>query len=292
MTTDPTFKVAISRYALDHKILPGDPFWHDFNGSFSNSEVTAYDLAGAIWNGHPLTTWHKDHWRSTANFVTGQHLGLDFDTEDERSTLATLTADKFIARHGAMCYTTPSHTDDKPKARAIFLLDTPIMQASNYALAAAALLWYYSAADRQCKDPARFFYGSKGCDFEMIDHVLPLETVKHMIQQYKETGQAARHKQMATWAGHTEQAEVADALRRIPAWSIEYDEWVGVLMALHREYGDAGLPLAVQWGDGADGEIERKWKSFNGKGNLTGAVGLGSVFLLAQRFGWTRNKTN
>ncbi len=191
MTTDPTFKVAISRYALDRKIPPGDPFWHDFNGSFSNSEVTAYDLAGAIWNGHPLTTWHKDHWRSTANFVTGQHLGLDFDTEDERSTLATLTADKFIAKHGAMCYTTPSHTDDKPKARAIFLLDTPIMQASNYALAAAALLWYYSAADRQCKDPARFFYGSKGCDFEMIDRVLPLETVKHMIQQYKETGRKA-----------------------------------------------------------------------------------------------------
>jgi hypothetical protein len=53
------------------------------------------------------------------------------------------------------------------------------------------MLWYYSAADRQCKDPARFFYGSKGCDFEMIDHVLPLETVKHMIQQYKETGRKA-----------------------------------------------------------------------------------------------------
>jgi len=94
---------------------------------------------------------------------------------------------------------------------------------------------------------------------------------------------------MATWGGHTEQAEVADALRRIPAWSIDYDEWVAVLMALHREYGDAGLPLAVQWGDGADGEVQRKWRSFKPSGNTTGAVGLGSVFLLAQRFGgWQR----
>ena len=53
--TDPTFKVAISRFALDKKIPPGDPFWHDFNGSFDQREITAYDLAGAIWNGHPLT---------------------------------------------------------------------------------------------------------------------------------------------------------------------------------------------------------------------------------------------
>lgn len=292
MTTDPTFKVAISRYALDRKIPPGDPFWHDFNGSFSNSEVTAYDLAGAIWNGHPLTTWHKDHWRSTANFVTGQHLGLDFDTEDERSTLATLTADKFIAKHGAMCYTTPSHTADKPRARVVFLLDTPIMQAQNYTIAAAALLWLFGTADRACKDPARFWYGSKSCDFEMLDHVLPLETVKHLITQYQQTGQREKRRVMTTWAGHTEQAEVADALRKIPAWSIDYDEWVGVLMALHREYGDAGLSLAVQWADGTDGEVERKWRSFKPTGNTTGAVGLGSVFLLAQRFGWTRNKTN
>ena len=93
---------------------------------------------------------------------------------------------------------------------------------------------------------------------------------------------------MSTWAGQTDQAEVADALRKIPAWSIDYDEWVSVLMALHREYGDAGLSLAVQWADGADGEVARKWKSFNGKGNLTGAIGLGSVFLLAQRFGWKK----
>ena len=292
MTTDPTFKVAISRYALDRKILPGDPFWHDLTGSYDNRTVTSYDLAGAIWNGHPFATWHRNHWRDASNYEAGQHIALDFDTEDHRSTLPELTADKFIAKHGAMIYTTMSHTPEAPRARAVFLLDTPILQPANYVLASQALLWLFGTADRQCKDACRGWYGSKSCDFEMLDRVLPIETVKHLIAQYQQTGQREKRRVMTQWAGQTDQAEVADALRRIPAWSIEYDEWVGVLMALHREYGDAGLPLAVQWGDGADGEIERKWKSFNGKGNLTGAVGLGSVFLLAQRFGWTRNKTN
>lgn len=285
---EPSYKIAISRYALDRKIPPGDPFWSKFNGSFENLSVTPYDLARRIYDGHPLTTWHRNNWRATANYETGQHLGLDFDTEDERSTLSVLTADKFISKYGALLYTTPSHTTDKPKARALFLLDTPIYQARNYALAAAALLWYYSTADRQCKDPCRFFYGSKGCEIECLDHVLPIETVKHMIQRYQETGERERHKHMTAWTGQTDQVEVAAALRKIPPWSIDYDEWVAVLMALHREYGDAGLPLAEAWADGAEGEVSRKWKSFHDKGNLTGVVGLGSVFLLAQRFGWKK----
>jgi len=59
-------------------------------------------------------------------------------------------------------------------------------------------------------------------------------------------------------------------------------------MALHREYGEAGLSLAEQWADGRDGEVSRKWRSFKPSGNTTGAVGLGTVFALAQRFGWAR----
>jgi putative DNA primase/helicase len=114
--------------------------------------------------------------------------------------------------------------------------------------------------------------------------------VKHLIQQYQETGQRERRRQTRTWEHTTEQAEVADALRRIPAWGIAYDEWVSVLMALHREYGDAGFGLAEAWADGAPNEVERKWKSFHEAGNYAGAVTLGTVFALAKRFGWSRTQ--
>ena len=38
--------------------------------------------------------------------------------------------------------------EEKPRARVVFLLDQPIMQAKNYTLAASALLWVFGTADR------------------------------------------------------------------------------------------------------------------------------------------------
>jgi len=146
---DPTYRIAVSRFALDRKIPPGDPFWNTFNGSFTNHELTAIDLANRIYAGYPFTTWHKDNWRKTANYQCGQHFGLDFDTEDNRSTLATLAKDSFVAKYASMIYTTPSHTIEKPRARVVFLLDTPIMQAPNYSLAAQALLWLFGTSERR-----------------------------------------------------------------------------------------------------------------------------------------------
>lgn len=190
-----TYRIAVSTYSMDHKIPPGDPFWHTFNGSFANRSLTPEDLAETVYTGFPFTTWHKNQWRHSKNYECGQHIGLDFDTQDERSTIASLVADKFIAKHAAMLYTTISHTPEAPRARAVFLLDTPIYQAGNYALAASALLWLFGTADPQCKDAARFFYGATNCDICYLDNVLPLETVRHLIGQYQDTGKRERSRQ-------------------------------------------------------------------------------------------------
>ena len=157
------YKIAISNYALSAKIPPGSDLWRPFNASFQNNEVGTDLLMQAVYDGRLITTWHRNNWRHSDNYVCGQHIGLDFDNCDETSSLATLVKDKFILRYGAFVYTTMSHTDEAPRARAIFVLDQPIMQAKNYALAASALLWLFGTADKQCKDPARFFYGSKNC---------------------------------------------------------------------------------------------------------------------------------
>ena len=195
---DTTYRVAVSTWALDHKLAPGAPEWHDFNASFRNQSLTPFDFAHAIYDGHPFTTWHANGWRTSANYVCGQHLGLDFDNGDQTSTLPALLANPFIHRHSSILYTTPSHTPEAPRARVVFLLDTPIMQATNYALAAAALLWLFGTADRACKDPARFWYGSLRCDMEMFDNVLPLATVQHVIKQYQASGKRELHRQTRT----------------------------------------------------------------------------------------------
>ena len=194
--TDPTYRIAVSTWALDHKLAPGAPEWSAFNASFTNQSLTPFDFAHAIYDGHPFTTWHANNWRTSANYVCGQHLGLDFDAGDQTSTLPALLSNPFIHRHANILYTTPSHTPEAPRARVVFLLDTPIMQATNYALAAAALLWLFGTADRQCKDAARFFYGSMRCEMEMFDNVLSLATIKHIIAQYQASGKREMRRQV------------------------------------------------------------------------------------------------
>jgi hypothetical protein len=285
------YKIAVSKYALDSKIPQGQlDIWNRFNRSFANQELEDKHVLQAICDGRAITTPHRDNWRHSRNYLCGQHLGLDFDNGDQASTLPALIADKFIARYAAFVHTTISHTDEAPRARAIFFLDQPIIQPQNYALAATALVWLYGGlADRKCKDPARFFYGALGCKYEYLGNVLPLDVIKRLIANYQESGRV--EKKRATRSDYTapaSQQEVYDALQAIPPWQIDYDEWVAVLMAIHAEFGDAGLSMAESWGDGQPGEVERKWQSFHNDGNPQGAVTIATLFHLAKGFGWRK----
>lgn len=284
-----TYKLAVSRYSLAQKIPPGHPCWKKFNASFDNCELGSAEILSMVYQGYPITTQHRNHWRASENYLCGQHIGLDFDQGDQTSTLDYLAKDKFISRYASFLYTTISHAPEHPRARVIFTLDQPIMQARNYTLAMQALLWLYGTADRQCKDAVRFFYGSKGCAAEYLNNVLPLETVKKLIANYQESGQQEkRHAVRKDYHAPASQQEVADALRMIPAWGIPYDEWVEILMGIHAEFGDAGYALAESWADGKRGEVDQKWKSFKQAGNTSGAVTVATVFGIAKRFGWKK----
>ena len=189
-------KIAISTFALDGKIPSGDPRWKSFNSSFENHDVSLMDLANAIWMGHAITTQHKET-RRTENFICGQHIGFDFDTEDQRSTFEHLRKVTLIAKFACLLYQTPSHTLAAPRARVIFQLDTPIYQAANYVRAVEAItLTMGEGNDTQCKDAVRFFYGSKGADIVPLEGVLPLARVRAMIATHER--HKAQHVQPAT----------------------------------------------------------------------------------------------
>lgn len=283
------FKVAFGP-VQQRKIPYGSSYWPTFNASFENVEQDQLHIAEALYNGCPITTWHKDHWRTGENYLYGQHLGMDFDTCDERSALTTLAKDPFIAAHGAILYTTPSHTPDAPRGRAIFLLDIPIHQAANYVLAASALLWLFGSADRQCKDAVRFFYGGRpgACEMDWLGNVLSLDVIKDLIKRYQQTGMQTRRQMRRDYKPrNTDEREVAEALKYIDPWKLDYDGWLAVLMALHSEFPD-NLAMAETWGDGKPGEVESKWKGFKANGNVSGRVGIGTLFALAKERGWQR----
>lgn len=166
-------QIAINEMALHGKLTPGDTRWARFNDSFVNRTVDTIDLANAIYTGHSYAAWHRGR-RCVENFLQGQHIAVDLDTGDERSSIDYILAAEFVQVYGGLVHTTPSHTPTDPRARIVFFLDQPITDASAYKRAIGFVYSLFPGADPACIDCSRFFYGSLNCQMEWLGNVLPL----------------------------------------------------------------------------------------------------------------------
>jgi len=297
---DGDYKIAIHSVALEEKIPPGDPRWSTFNDQFENQTINPSTFANKIYAGHAYTTWHSGR-RSLENFTLAQHIALDFDTGDERSSFDGLKQNELIASYAGLFHTTPSHTPELPRARVIFFLDSPIQNAKAYADAARFLIAHAPGADSACKDASRFFYGAKGADILFLDNIMPMAHLRHMYHRWRqaqatdsESGQPQPAQATKTtsfvpppgWKPSDEVGRLRDALTKIDPWRIEYDEWIAVLAAIHDVIGDEALHVAQSWAQGKPGEVERKWNTF---GKYAGdPATLGTVYYLAEQFGGGR----
>lgn len=155
------------------KIAYGDPAWNNFNGGFRNQEVSPEELMKLVANGYAFTTQHSNSWRHSRNFIQGQVLVLDMD--DAKLSLSQVAELPFFKRYASFTYTTPSHTEENPRLRVVFILDRPIRTASKYRELAESLLARFGITDQKVKDVARFFYGSVGCLTHWWGNILTLE---------------------------------------------------------------------------------------------------------------------
>lgn len=182
-----TYKIGISTLALAGKLPQGDPRWAALNDSFVNRELEAIEFIDAIYQGHSYSAWFSGR-RKADHFVCAQHIAVDLDTKDARSTLDAVERNYFFRLYGSIIHETPSHTDESPKCRAIFLIDEPIQTAAGYRVALETVYQFFDGADIACIDPARFFYGNallqhrpQGIYF--TDNVLPLAELRRYARQ-------------------------------------------------------------------------------------------------------------
>jgi len=278
-------KIAINKNSTG-KIPPGDPAWGTFNDEFVNQECDMMELANWIYLGHAYAGWHEGR-RCIDNFILAQHLAVDMDTGDDRSSIDVLKDHELVRLWGSMIHTTPSHTKEAPRARVIFMLDQPIFEAKRYSAAAKFVAAQFDGADVQTTDASRFFYGSKDADIHLVGEVLPLLDLRLLYKQWqarqpKSTGHQQRGHGGAQFRSDEPIAQQLEkALSKLDPWQMEYTDWVRVLMAIHREMGDAGLPLALNWAQGSPGEVERKFRSFKPSGNASGEVTAATIFKMA-----------
>ena len=300
-------KIAISRLAVTAKLERLDPRWTALNEGFENLTVTYPDVMTQLSGGHSICGWMSGI-RSYANFMGVQHIGVDMDTEDSRSTIAALSAHPLVQAYGGLIYTTFSHTQHAPRARVVFYLNEFITNPDAAKSIMRFITAQFDGADEAVAEPTRFFYGNPQGEFEYIGRTLDLDIVRVLYQRAQRLAAPKKNAQTSTRQDsklpnniikmplrltgdkESEYQRTITALRSFSPWSIDYNTWIGLIAAMKREFGDRAKAEVIEWAQGKPGEVEREWDR-NTKTNRPGAVmQINTVFFLSERFGSNARK--
>ena len=173
--------------------MPKDGDWEAFHKSGQWREGSARDMLKWIYRGYAFAPiFDNPTVRKSNHFDQAHHIAIDFDTDDERSSLQALADDPFANYFATFGYTTPSHQVHKPRSRLLFIFDQPVTDGAYYEDLYQALLWRFPAADRSAKDAARMFYGSPGCQVWDNWSLLPLKAASVLIEQWGEAHPAPK----------------------------------------------------------------------------------------------------
>ena len=179
-----TFKLSLGM-PVDHKLVTGDPLWPAFTNSFVNYEVSADSLAVAVEVGTPFGPWFRQMPRSKDTFWLAQHIAVDLDTEDSRSTYDGVMSNPTTRLFGGIWYETPSCTPARPRGRLVFFLDQPILVGAKYDVAARLMAMLYDA-DIACAECSRCWYGALGGQVRVMGNTLPLSYLRSLYSSHKE----------------------------------------------------------------------------------------------------------
>ena len=167
------FEISINTLWPGEKLQQGDKRWREHTANFHKEMHTIDSLVERVTvDGCAFAPVMRGDYRSKANFISAQHIGLDDDRGTAASSLQALAEDPFITEHAALVYETPSSTPECPKSRIVFVLDQPFSNAEEYRIAQEAMWWKFGFTDQNVKEPARFFYGRPQASSIKLDNIL------------------------------------------------------------------------------------------------------------------------
>lgn len=289
-------KIAFSRMRFVNK--PNGSFdWGKLNNSFKNVEMEPIDICNAIYMGYAYTAWMEGK-RNKENFICAQHVAVDLDTQDFRSSFDCLIDNPFVRNYGAILHTTPTHTPHAPKARVIFLLDEPITNLLGYELAMETIYAQFDGADKACIDGARFFFGNGklsethdtgGIWITSENICFPIKDLRTYARQYsaqkKHERESMPPSQSAPRPADTppDLEEIENKLLTIDSYLLPYDWWLKTVAGLKHEFGDTAFWLAKRWSDrpGKEEFTERKWQTL---GNHDRPATIATVYKVIQDY--------
>lgn len=135
---------------------------------FKPFDLTPEQLAEHVARGHAFSFQFAESYRKSENFLCSDIIAADID---DGMTLEEAMNDSFILDNACLLYTTASHTPEEHRFRLIFQLPHTITDADQMRSLLRGLVRKFPA-DKANTDPARQFYGSKGCSTHLFGKVM------------------------------------------------------------------------------------------------------------------------
>ena len=167
---------------------------------WTREDMTMAQLANEIHAGYGFGPWfsdgHNGGHRRNANFHSTQVAAVDIDNKGGQRcwTLEELKQFQFVTDYGGMIYTTPSHTPEKPRFRVVFELESPITDPDR-AKALNKYLTKLFESDPAASAISQGFHGSPGCEFHLLNRVLPDALVEQFLTAQQRTVRRTSKKQ-------------------------------------------------------------------------------------------------
>ncbi len=159
--------------------------WRHFHTSWQQVETSVIDLARNIYRGWSFCPLFNPPKRRE-NFVSASTIAFDFDHHG----LESLRDTGLVYMNAAFVYATPSSTPDNPRCRAVFVFDEPVTDSAEFTDIYHALAWWFGGegftTDPACKDPLRLYYGSPRGAMWHNWSVLPRETCRVYVEQWRD----------------------------------------------------------------------------------------------------------
>lgn len=188
--------------------------------------------------GHPiccaaLKTNKEGHARrGLASFVSSQVFGVDVDHGE--IAFESLRDDPYLAKNALFAYTTPSHTEEHPRFRIIFVLPQPITNPDHYKKLVVEIGDRYRG-DKNARDAVRLWFGSPNAQTIWWGKTLDAQEMEAILLDDTETKAAdVQHKAMATRSFTLD--ELAHLLRFLPAQQ-DHIDWKRAIAGIFNEFG-------------------------------------------------------
>lgn len=138
---------------------------------FNPFDITPDQLADHVSRGHAFSFQFADAYRKSENFLCSDIIAADID---DGMTLEEAMNDPFILNNACLLYTTASHTPENHRFRLVFQLPHTVTDPEVIRALLRGLVRKYPA-DKANTDPARQFYGARGCSTHLFGKALSEE---------------------------------------------------------------------------------------------------------------------